>query len=171
VLQWNGTSWSAVNAPDPGANVAGDGRELSSVACIPAGDCLAVGGYVSNAGTERNEALRWNGAQWLRVATHDSGALSSVTCTAASRCWAVRGQASGKGAVRWNGTSWSAVAVPDPGGIGVGAQNRLAAVACTSAANCWAVGSYWDRSAAAHRDVALHWNGRAWSSQRASIGA
>ena len=216
VLRWNGAGWAAVNAPDPGANVAGDGRELSGVACRSAGDCLAVGGYVSKARSERNEALRWNGTRWLRVATHGSGALSSVTCTAAARCWAVRGQASGKGTIRWNGTSWSAaatpgsaelngvacaaaascvavgnhtlggallndvlgwngtswaaVAVPDPGGIGAGAQNRLAAVACTSAANCWAVGSYWDSTAAAHRNVALHWNGNAWSSQRVSDG-
>jgi hypothetical protein len=67
--------------------------------------------------------------------------------------------------LRWDGTGWSAVTVPDPGGSGTGAQNRLAAVACTSAANCWAVGSYWDRSAVAHRNIALRWNGHAWSSQ------
>ena len=208
-LHWDGASWSAVSVPNPGANVAGDGRELSGVACPSASDCLAVGGYVSPAGAERNEVLGWNGSQWLRIATSGSGALSSVACPAAASCWAVRGQASGRGAIRWNGTGWSAagtpgraelngvactsaascltvgnrtsagallnqalhwtgtgwsaVAIPDPGGTGAGAQNRLAAVACASTAKCWAVGSYWDSSAGAHRNVALRWNGHAWS--------
>ena len=84
-LHWDGASWSAVSVPNPGANVAGDGRELSGVACPSASDCLAVGGYVSLAGAERNEALGWNGSQWLRIATSGSGALSSVACTAAGQ--------------------------------------------------------------------------------------
>jgi hypothetical protein len=203
------SSWPSERASPDDANVAGDGRELSGVACPSASDCLAVGGYVSPAGAERNEVLRWNGSQWLRIATSGSGALSGVVCTPAASCWAVRGQASGRGAIRWNGTSWSAagtpgraelngvacasaascltvgnrasagallnqalhwngtgwsaVAIPDPGGTGAGAQNRLAAVACASTAKCWAVGSYWDSSAGAHRNVALRWNGHAWS--------
>jgi len=212
VLQWNGASWSAVSAPNPGQNVAGNSRELSGVTCVSASDCWAVGSYVSKAGTGRNEVVRWNGTEWRQVATHSIGALSGVACMAAANCWAVQGQTSDTGAVhwngtswsaaatpvaaelsgvacaaaascvavgnyassaallnnvlRWNGTSWSAVAVPDPGGTGTGAHNRLAAVACTSAKNCWAVGSYWDMSAGAHRNVALGWNGHAWSSQR-----
>jgi hypothetical protein len=211
VLRWNGASWSAVSVPDPGTNAAADGRELSGVACTSASDCVAIGGYGDMAGTERNEALRWNGTSWLRLASRQAGELSSLACTDAVSCWAVRGQASGKGAIRWNGLRWSAVAtpgraelngvacaaaascvavgnhdsagavlndvlrwngiswsavpVPDPGGTGAGAQNRLAAVACPSAVSCWAVGSYWDRHATAHRDVALHWNGHAWSGQ------
>lgn len=217
VLRWNGTSWSAASVPDPGANIAGDGRELSGVTCTSASDCLAVGGYVSQAGAERNEALRWNGEQWRPASTGEGGALSSVACASAASCWAVQGQASGQGAVRWNGTSWSAagtpgraelngvacasaarcvtvgdhaaptgllnvalswngtdwsrVAIGDPGGTGPGAQNRLAAVACRSAADCWAVGSYWESSAGAHQNVALHWNGLAWSARRASAAA
>jgi hypothetical protein len=52
-----------------------------------------------------------------------------------------------------------------PGGAGSPRpQNRLAAFACTTAMNCWAVGSYWDSSAAARRNVAQRWNGRTWSS-------
>jgi hypothetical protein len=211
VLRWNGAAWSAVSAPNPGANVAGDSRELSGVTCASAGDCWAVGGYLSTTGADRNETLHWNGTRWLRVAARGNGALMSVACTSAASCWAVQGQTSRKSAIRWNGTSWSAAAtpgdaelsgvacagaascmavgnrtssgallnsvlrwdgtgwsavtVPDPGGSGAGAQNRLAAVACTSAANCWAVGSYWDSSAVAHRNTALRWNGHAWSSQ------
>jgi hypothetical protein len=210
VLQWNGASWSAVSAPDPGENTAGNTRELSGVSCVSASDCWAVGSYVSKAGAERSEVIRWNGTRWLRVAMRGNGALSGVACRAAANCWAVQGQTSDTGAVQWNGASWSAVATPgdaqlngvacaaaascmavgnyaspvgqlndvlrwngatwsavtvsDPGGTGAGAHNRLAAVTCTSARNCWAVGSYWDMSAGAHRNVVLGWNGHAWSS-------
>jgi hypothetical protein len=49
-------------------------------------------------------------------------------------------------------------AVPSPG-----LSSSLQGVACISARNCWAVGSYWDSSAGARRNVALRWNGQAWS--------
>ena len=214
-LRWNGQSWSAVGTPNPGANVAGEGRRLSGVTCISAADCWAVGGYGHGTGTGRSEILRWNGTQWLKVAAGrsaagGSGALTGVACTSAANCWTVMGQHSARGAVHWNGAGWSAVAtpgggelngvvcasaascmsagnydgpgallnevlrwngaswsaspVPEPGGTGAGAQHRLAAVACSSAARCWAVGSYWDSSAAARRNVVLRWNGRTWSS-------
>lgn len=214
-LRWNGRSWSAVGIPNPGANIASDGRRLSGVTCASAADCWAVGGYADNAGAERSEILHWDGTQWRKVAAGGSGAggsgaLTGVACTSAANCWAVRGQDSARGAVhwnaaswsavatpgggelngvacasaascmsagnydgpgaplnevlRWNGTSWSATAAPEPGGTGAGAQHRLAAVACSSAARCWAVGSYWDATAAVHRNVVLRWNGRTWSS-------
>jgi hypothetical protein len=152
-LRWNGASWSAVNVPNPGANVAGDGRKLSGIACTSASDCLAVGGYVDVANAERNEALRWNGSRWLRVATHDRGALTSASCTAATRCWAVRGQDSGHGAIRWNGTRWSAVATPG--------RAELNGVACTAAATCVTVGNY--GHAGALLNEVLGWNGNSWS--------
>jgi hypothetical protein len=69
VLGWNGVSWSAVHVPQPGQKTAGDDgdtRELNGVSCTGHTHCVAVGGYISSAKTERNEALRWNGLQWLR---------------------------------------------------------------------------------------------------------
>jgi hypothetical protein len=157
VLHWNGAAWSAVTTPQPGENVAGDGRQLSAVTCTSASDCWAVGGYVGDSGSERDQALRWNGAQWLKAAARDNGALSSVACTSAAKCWAVRGQASGRGAVRWNGARWSAVTTPN------GAE--LNGVACTAAASCVAVGN--QASPAAVLNDILSWNGISWSAAAA----
>lgn len=135
---------------------------LSSVACTAAASCWAVRGQASGRG-----AIRWNGTGWSAAVTPGRAELNGVACTSAASCLTVGNRASAGAllnqALRWKGTGWSAVAIPDPGGTGAGAQNRLAAVACASTAKCWAVGSYWDRSAGAHRNAALRWNGHAWS--------
>jgi hypothetical protein len=153
-LRWNGAQWLPAAAGNDGS--------VSSVACTSAASCWAVLGQASD-----NGAIRWNGTRWSAVATPGGAELNGVACSSAARCMTVGTSTSPvavlNAALTWNGTAWSAVAVPDPGGTGAGAQNRLASVACTSAAKCWAVGSYWDRSVGAHRNVILHWNGHTWS--------
>ena len=44
-----------------------------------------------------------------------------------------------------------------------GQAGSLRAVFCTSATDCWAVGTYVAVIAGADLNLALHWNGRAWS--------
>ena len=156
-LHWNGKNWSAVDIPSPGKNVVGDGRRLAGIACLPAGDCWAVGGYVGNAGAERSEILHWNGTRWQQVAAGagaaGGGALTGVACPSAASCWAVKGQASTRGALHWNGMRWSAVATPGGG--------ELNGVACASAASCRSAGNY-DAPGALLNEV-LSWNGTSWS--------
>ena len=65
-LQWNGTGWSLSQTPDPsGTSGRSDFNELSGIACVDAGDCVAVGSHNLNGGTTAvNEILTWNGAHW-----------------------------------------------------------------------------------------------------------
>lgn len=62
--------------------------------------------------------------------------------------------------MHWNGRRWAKVSSPSPGGAT--STDILESVVVTSAGSAWAVGS---RSVNdIHRELILHWNGRAWQS-------
>src|SRR5207248_10865797 len=133
-LRWNGRSWSEVSTPNSGGT-----SQLEDVACISATNCWAVGSVGTNGGAVAlNEALRWNGSSWSKVATPNPGGTASVddnylygvACTSATNCWAVGQYGGGNSgnatqALRWNGKSWAQVATPSPGGTGRNAGNQL----------------------------------------------
>lgn len=116
IVMWDGTSWRRVRAPHP-KNASG-GAELSSVSCVAATSCWAVGYYFKQGG-ELDQALRWNGTRWSVVATPRLGKgayadlLRGVSCTSRTKCWAVGytysapGLLLGKLLLRWNGKKWS----------------------------------------------------------------
>ena len=86
---WNGTSWRVETVPSPpGARSA----QLTSVSCLSASACVAVGTAEYNEATPLAEV--WNGMSWTiqtvptPSATHES-ALSGVSCTAPNACTAV----------------------------------------------------------------------------------
>ncbi len=92
-----------------------------------------------------------------------------MRCTSVTDCWAV-GVYAKKGAdlgqaLHWTGKKWFLVATPTPGGTLKDGLNDLIDVACTSADSCWAVGSYGNLGGltAVILNLALHWNGKAWS--------
>lgn len=176
ILRWNGARWSKASAPNPGATTLNGFSTLFSVACAAAGNCWAVGFYVSASGATVSQALRWNGTRWSKAsvpspggtALNDTSLLTGVRCTSPGNCWAVGSYANASGAelnlaLHWNGRKWHLAGTPDPAGTGgAGAHNVLQAVTCTSSANCWAVG---DEVNGLGPDLnqALHWNGRKWS--------
>jgi hypothetical protein len=182
-LHWNGARWSRAPVPDPGGSKAGHFNALTAVRCLSPAHCLADGGVGAPPGTgslprnARDEAVRWNGSRWSRLATRTSGAapaeagsqLVTLACGSPSSCWA--GGYFGTSApalttenqiLHGNGGRWATAVVPDPGGTHARAVNYVIGSACTSAGNCWAVGTD-GNSARADRNQALHWNGSAWS--------
>ena len=164
-LQWNGHVWSVVPTPSPGGPTAGDESDLSSVTCVSAADCWAVGFQSTNA-HHLNLALQWNGHTWSAIATPDPldlSGLSSVRCTSAAGCWAVGFESSDEpsfnGVLHWNGHAWSLVSAPNPRT----GNASLSGAGCTSATNCWAVGSYGGFNDIARFNLALRWNGQSWA--------
>jgi hypothetical protein len=152
--------------PQPGGR---EGAQLQSVRCTSSSNCWAVGTEM-----RLGEALHWNGRTWALVGTPSPGTFStvleSVACTSSDNCWAVGSASNGTQddptptltvALRWNGILWSVVPTPSPGGAAAGDSSDLLSVTCVSAADCWATGS--DSSGAHNLNLALHWNGHAWS--------
>jgi hypothetical protein len=157
---------SASAASPPGA------RELLSVSCVTARNCLAVG-FDHNAlkGAGGPLAETWNGTAWRTVAVKlpkgaTSGILDGVSCVSAARCVAVGSyydKGSGKGsalAETWNGRTWTPAQLPAP----ARPDASLSGVSCKSAASCVAVGSYANGGSAA--PLAEIWNGKRWTQTR-----
>ena len=63
-VHWNGHQWALVPSPDPAGTGSGDFNFLSGISCSSAASCWAVGARAPKSGTDRDQALRWNGASW-----------------------------------------------------------------------------------------------------------
>ncbi len=181
-LHWTGGGWTAVSTPDPAGKGNNDFNQLTSVTCLSAKDCWAVGLYSTGAGNSSVEyglITHWNGRTWSKVKVpnpggtrhQDTNLLNGVYCLSAKNCLAVGGYGSSAAGgktlnevLSWNGTKWSAVAVPDPGGRKANAVNELSSVTCTAARNCLAVGTEGNDHNTTHLfNEVLKWNGRTWS--------
>jgi hypothetical protein len=134
--------WSIVASPN---HSAGTNNNLSSVSCVSADDCWAVGSYTGAAGNGQALIERYTGSGWSIVSSPSpSGStdaqLDGVTCVGAGDCWAVGGYTSAAGASQTlieqdTVAGWSIVSSATPaGGI------ELVSVTCASADDCWAVG-------------------------------
>jgi hypothetical protein len=122
---------------------------LNGVACLPAGTCVAVGGYYYGAaGPALTLAARWTGRAWLAEPVPSGGRdskLDGVSCAGPSFCLAV-----GTPAEAWTGTRWSVIPGAPAGPLG--------SVSCPAPGSCQAVG----QPAAGSRPVAARWDGRTW---------
>jgi len=169
IEHWDGASWSIVSSPN--ANTNGD-NYLTSITCVSASECWAVGYYSDRPGSQlyRTLTLRWAGGSWSIVSSANTDSaqanlLNGVTCMSASECWAVGYSGSGSEnralIERWDGTSWSIVSSPN---IGTGA-NQLFSVACTSDTDCWTVGRYYPGPPVGGLAQTLieRWNGTSWT--------
>jgi hypothetical protein len=172
MLHWNGKKWSAASHV---ANPSGvdPWDYVSSVRCVHARDCWAVGNFTphNQPNVTRAEVLHWNGHRWSSERVPQPGGsgmteLRDSVCVSASNCWAVGayGTAAGLGLgktliLHWNGTRWGGVAgVPSPA-----SYNVLNSVRCVSATDCFAVGI--NRDHGTDSNLVLHWNGKTWSLQ------
>jgi hypothetical protein len=61
--RWNGTKWTIVSSPNPGANVS----DLAAVSCWGTTHCFAVGSQTAS--TTQTLTERWNGTTWAVVAS------------------------------------------------------------------------------------------------------
>jgi hypothetical protein len=151
---WNGTQWSVVPSPNPGAP--STDNTLLGLAVTSTKDAWAVG-TSSTATADHTLILHWNGTSWTQATSPTPGGsdqLRSASATSASNAWAVGASSDGSKTVilRWNGTSWKPVASPSPT-----ADNGLFGVAATSASNAWAVGFTGTST------LILAWNGTKWA--------
>jgi len=90
IEHWNGTSWSIVPSPTPGADPG-----LTGVAARGSGDVYAVGSNLPsiNGGVVQGLILRWNGSTWSQDTDPTDGTYSPLSAAAtvpgAANEWAV----------------------------------------------------------------------------------
>ena len=177
VERWDGRTWSVQPTPDTRGQ-----SSLSSVSCVSAEECIAVGGGRISRHRELL-AEHWNGRRWSMqpIATPSLGGLSSVSCPTAHACIAVGSEANHDHRAlmeRWNGRRWSMQLTAR-----TQKPSSLTSVSCTSATRCVAVGAETvfapipcgyggspcdqPQPKPRFRTLAETWNGSSWSIQRA----
>ena len=145
---FDGTTWNLTPSP----NGTESNNYLSSVSCLSADDCMAVG-YTCNGplcfdpsatiGTTSSIAETWNGSSWSMVPTPalDLSYLQGVSCTTPTFCIATGGYYGqynnhSYGVIEeWNGTAWSiSDQIANTGGL-------LWSVSCVGTDFCMAIGA------------------------------
>ncbi len=167
IRHWNGTAWSTVPSPNPGA----DWNYLFAVSATSAKDAWAVGydSLPAGPGTVISGTLilHWNGTTWSRIPSpnpsRDFNQLDGVSAVSATSVWAVGYDQTKAGGyqpliLHWNGTTWSQVPSPKVSMF----TAALAAVSAISAKSAWAVGNYVNATGVITDTLILHWNGRTW---------
>jgi len=142
VETWNGTAWSIVPSPNP--DTGQDPDVLSSVSCVTAAFCAAVGEYGPADAAEPVTEI-WNGRTWSVAPSPrklDDAGLVSVSCVSTTVCTAVGFQYQQTVIESWNGHRWSLAPSPDRS-----SDPALYGVSCISVSACTAVGGYFDDAA------------------------
>ncbi|MDA8297209.1 MAG: hypothetical protein M0004_11605 [Actinomycetota bacterium] len=118
---------------------------VTSLDCIVATSCWAVGIKDAQHGIGSPFAAHWNGRAWvLSAAPPLKGQLFSVSCTAPSSCFAA-GILLGTGLLfHLSGSAWREIPLTQ--------HAAFAALACSSASTCVAGGS-----------LTARWKGRVWA--------
>jgi len=176
---WNGSQWTNQHAKSPGFYGSENVAELSSISCVSATSCVAVGSDQTG-GADNGDILLlaeyWNGSKWKLARTPNPGggpfaAFNSVSCAGASDCTAVGYQQRSAGAPtrtlaeHWNGSTWTIEATPSL----ATAVSQLNAISCTSTSSCEAVGYH--NSSKGSAALAEHWNGTSWAVQATPVQA
>ena len=171
---WNGTAWTTVASPNPGAAAVlvctnlNSGNVLTAVAAVSPNDVWAVGYFFTCTSLLKPMALHWNGVQWSvvptpKLNTNDNAAFNSVVAVAANDVYAVGYKPASNGAVltlieHWDGAAWSVVSSPNANNTG----NVLTSVTANSPTDIWAVGDQVAPGVEV-RTLALHFDGSTWS--------
>jgi hypothetical protein len=153
-------SWGAAQeVPGSAALNAGGNARITSVWCVPAGNCVAGGSYRDSSNHSQAFVVDEDYGSWGAArevpgsAALNAGGfalVASVSCTSPGNCVAGGGyrdsagnaQAFVVGEVRG---SWGAAQeVPGSAALNVGGNARVTSVSCVSAGNCVAGGGYRD---------------------------
>lgn len=144
---------------------------ITSISCLPAGQCLGVGQYAVSATQSRAMAVTEAKGRFGRAVAitavprggspHPSTYLQGVSCLASGICLAVGGGRNMAGhsvalyMVRSPG-HWQAAFLPSPPGATTGKMelSTLYSVSCTGRAYCSAAGYFHDRFGVPHAEVA-----------------
>jgi hypothetical protein len=167
---WDGSKWSVVRSPTPGAI-----DRLNGVSCPSQSFCVAVGSYEHDpASAVRTLAEIWNGTRWSLASTPNSSTLDNhlngVSCASSSFCVAVgtshRSNTTFALIEQWNGTSWSIVS----GAHVTAIERELFGVSCISPTFCAAVGYVVRGNMGMEKGLAETWDGTSWSSSTFTPG-
>src|SRR5215470_2726083 len=168
-----GAAASPSSAPAAGLAYRG---VLNGVSALSRSNVWAVGDFNTAGGPKL--VLRWNGSEWIKVASpdpHNTGKLNAVSARSASDAWAVGSYCAsgcrtgsprvGPLILRWNGKTWARVPAPQPRGA---ALTVLQGVSARSASDAWAVGYYClgptcYLGGPPSYPLILHWNGSTWT--------
>ena len=161
---WNGTAWSQVHTPSPGAKPKQD--VFFGVGATGTGDAWAAGSYCTSACFTPSQTYHtliehWNGTVWSKVATPSSGTgpnLLALSADSPADAWAV-GYLNGSKTVilHWTGTAWAKATSPNPG-----STSLLYGLSAQSPTDAWAVGRYFKTSKGRFLTLILRWGGTAW---------
>lgn len=158
--QWNGSSWTLENPPNPGGSST---AELNGISCTSAG-CLAVGDANGAPMTEVWSAGAWTSGSVQAAAGEVSGTLSGVWCAPATlNCQAVGSYAyaSGTATLAEAGLAGTLSIEPTSNAPSPSTESGLDRVTCTTATSCTAVGVANSRA-----DTLIeHWDGSGWTIQ------
>jgi hypothetical protein len=148
--QVNGRWGTAIEVPRMAAlNAAGD-AQVSSVACAPAGSCMAVGFYEGRHGSSGAFVAIQRDGRW-DTATLNVGRLAtvrSVACASAGNCAVGGDYVDGSGhhqafvAIQRNGRWGTAIEVPGTAALNGGGEAQVNSVSCNQPGSCTAGGFY-----------------------------
>ena len=165
----SGGKWSATQAPEPANAGTSANHEqnafLDAVSCPSAGNCIAVGYYEDNNGSDAGLIETLSGGTWTATEApepanagsdadgHQGAQLNALSCTAAGTCTTVGAYADTNGYQyglidTLSAGTWTATEAPEPanaGTDGAGQGAFLEAVSCVGT-TCAAVGFYDDTS-------------------------
>ncbi len=172
------TTWgTGLAALLPAGAAADPAVSLSSVSCISAGECAAVGNYNDTSNHTLGLLLSESAGTWMPgltatlpadAASSPAVSLTSVTCPSAGNCDAVgyyndtAGDLQGLMVTESSGSWASGVAPTIPADAGASVFVQLLSVSCADAGDCVAVGNYLDDSFVAH-PLLLSQSGGSWS--------
>ena len=165
IEHWDGTAWSVVPSPNPGAH----NNWLFGIAATSANNAWAVG-WKASTSIQQPLFLHWNGSEWTEADTtiaRPRVVLLGISALSASDIWAVGVSCESAlcnrritVALHYDGTSWSVVDSTSPGTF----DNNFNAVKAVSSNDVWAVGEACvTNGCASSQSLIEHWDGTAWT--------
>lgn len=145
-MHWDGSTWSIVPTPNPGAL----DNTFNDVSALAPDDVWAVGSYLASEHVDAHMMImHWDGRAWSQVATPNASTHNLLAVRAVSRndVWAA-----GTQVLHWSGRKWNIEDTPEAytGGY-------LDGIAVAGPDDVWVVGNDGNES------VALHWDGERWA--------
>jgi hypothetical protein len=157
IQRWDGTRWSAFEAPSPGALM----NELRAVDASEPNDVWAVGRTSSGFG-EQPLILHYDGTEWIQeeLPSEIDGVLNGVAAVSPTDVWAV-GYVGDPAisleralVLHWDGTAWADVEIARAIG---GGKAALVDIEGVSPTDLWAVGYH------RFQPAIIRFDGDAWS--------
>jgi hypothetical protein len=157
IAQWNGSSWSGVNA----------GVDGEVYALAVSGSTLYVGGLIT--GASGGGVTQWNGSNWSVPGSGTTPGRVYALATSGNMLYA-GGEFTNAGGIpaadvaEWNGTNWA----PLGSGIEPGWSTSVAALA-VSGSTVYVGGSFNNAGGIPATNIA-QWNGASWSPLGSGVG-